>query len=188
MMTNVLKSRAATIASPRVRVRSLLPRQLLRRGRVAAGAALALGLSGCSPLHMGMMGGMMMGMGAMTGKGQHSAEQSQSCQALATTAQTEARRWSALAADSVRALLPAHRRSVEAMLTRCAADSAGLPHDSTHAERTLIVGDIRGDLARMEQMTADNLRAFLPEHIARLDRFVALAGAAPRDTKKSHDN
>lgn len=164
-----------------VRMRNPLPR-FLRRGRAAAGAALALGLSGCSPLHMGMRGGMMMG------TGQHPAEQPQSCQALATTVQTEAHHWSALPADSVRAFLPSHRRSVEAMLTHCAADSAGLPHDSTHAERSLIVGGIRGDLARMEQMTADNLRAFLPEHIARLDRFAALAGAARRDTQRSHDN
>ena len=162
---------------------SLLP--LFGDGRVIA-AVLTIGLAGCSPMHVGMMGAM--GAGAMMGMKNTTPSSPQSCQVLATAVHAEARQLLPLAADSVRALLPAHRRSVEAMLTRCAADSAGLPHDSTHAERTLIVGDIRGDLARMEQMTADNLRAFVPEHIARLDRFAALAGAAPRDTQKRHDN
>lgn len=189
-MMNVLKSPAAAVASPRVGVRGLLPRLFVRHGRVAAGAALSLGLSGCSPLHLGMMGMMgMMGMGAMMGKRQHPAEQPQSCQSLATTAQTEARQWSALAADSVRALLPAHRQRVEAMLTRCAADSTGRAHEAAHAERTAVASEIRADLERMEQMSADSLRVFLPEHAARLDRFAALFGAAtPRAIPERHDN
>ncbi len=182
MMANGPKPPAATVVSSGATVRSPLLRPLLRRGRVVAAAALALGLSGCSPLHLGMMGAMM-------GMGQHTVEQSQSCQALATAAQVEARQWSALAADSVRALLPTHRRSVEAMLARCAADSTGRAHEATHAERTAIASDIRADLERMEQMSADSLRVFLPEHAARLDRFAALSGAAtPRAIQERHDD
>ena len=186
-MTNVLKSPRAAIASPRIGARQLLPLRLLRRGWIAGGAAMALGLSGCSPLHMGMMGGMM-GMGAMMRMEKHPVEPSQSCQALATTAQADVRQWSALAADSVRVLLPAHTRRVEAMLTHCAADTAGRAHE-THAERATLASDIRADHDRMKQMGVDSLRVFLPEHAARLDRFAALSGAAtPRAIQERHDD
>lgn len=186
MMANGRRHPAALVASPRATVRNLLLLQLLHRGCVVAGAALALGLSGCSPLHLGMMG--MMGMGAMMEMGHNSSERLQFCQALATGVQAEARQWSALAADSVRALLPAQRQRVEAMLTRCATDSTGRAHDATHAERTAVASEIRADLERMEHMSADSLRVFLPGHTARLDRFAALAGAAPpRGTEGRHE-
>ena len=187
MMANWPKYRAAAVASPRATVRSLLLRSLLRRGRAVAAVAVTLGLSGCSPFHLGMMG--MMGMGSMKGMGHNPFGRLQSCQALATAVQAEAQQWSALSADSVRALLPAQRQRVEAMFTRCAADSTGRAHEATHAERTAVASEIRADLERMEHMSVDSLRVFLPEHATRLDRFAAFSGAVPpRAIHERHDN
>ena len=62
------------------------------------------------------------------------------------------------------------------MLARCAADSTGGSHEATSAKHT-VAAEIRTDLTRMEQMSADSLRVFLPEHAARLERFAMLSSA-----------
>lgn len=169
----------ATVASPRATLRGLLPRPL-SRARVVTIAALTLGLSACSPWHLGMMGMMgMMGMGTMERMGQPPVEQSQTCQSLATGVQVDAQQWSRLAADSVRVLLPSHRSKVERMLARCATDSTGRAHDATHAERMAVEREIRADLERMKDMNADSLRAFALEHAARLGHFAELSAVVP---------
>ncbi len=163
---------------------SLLP--LFGDGRVIA-AVLTIGLAGCSPMHVGMMGAM--GAGAMMGMKNTTPSSPQSCQVLATAVHAEARQLLPLAADSVRALLPTHRRSVEVMLARCAADSTGGSHEATTAEHTVVAGEIRTDLTRMEQMSADSLRVFLPEHAARLERFAMLSSAtSPRAIQERRDH
>lgn len=156
-----------------------------RRRRIspAIAVALALGLSSCSPLHVGMMGAMGAGamMGMKTTGMQQTPPSQQSCQASTTAVHAEARGLMSLAADSARALLPTHRRNVEAMLARCAADSASGSHEAMSAERTAVTSEIRTDLTRMEQMSADSLHVFLPEYIVTLDRFAVLSNAtSPR--------
>lgn len=162
-----------------------LPR---RRIRPAIAAALALVLTGCSPVHLGMMGAMGAMGGAMMGMKKTPPSSPQSCRVLAPAVHAEARQLLPLAADSVRALLSTHRRSVEVMLARCASDSTGGSHEATSAKHT-VVGEIRTDLTRMEQMSADSLRVFLPEHVVRLERFSMLAGATtPRAIQERRDH
>lgn len=159
-------------------------RRRLRRRRIrpAIVAALALALTGCSPVHLGMMGAMgAMGAGTMMGMKNTPPSSPQSCQVLATAVHAEARQLLPLAADSVRAVLPTHRRSVEVMLARCAADSTGGSHEATSAKRA-VADEIRTDLTRMERMSADSLRVFLPEHVARLERFAGLSSATSPET------
>jgi len=80
---------------------------------------------------------------------------------------------SATPADSLMGVMPMHRQRVGQMLG--AMDSAsmarGMAMDSTWSATR---DSVRDDLSRMEAMSAEELREFMPAHRARVERLMSM--------------
>lgn len=144
------------------------------RGLLRAAALIAVpALTGCA--HILMMGGMGAGIGMM--RGHHGNDRA--CETVMAAAESHLQRIEAARPDSLAALVPVHVRRVEALLARCPPQ--GSEDGSGAGEPALLVEAIRQDLARLRQLPADELEAFMPEHVARVRRLLELLGSAHAD-------
>ena len=143
--------------------------------RTCIGAAIALSLAGC--VNAAMMGGMGVGMLFMTGREIRKA--SRECTEAIALTRAHLQRLDAAGGDSLPALIPVHREYVATLVSRCDAGTSG-KHQPADTTWRPIAAALRQDLVRLPQVEAGDLAAFMVEHRARIERFMAL-----RETRKS---
>jgi len=71
------------------------------------------------------------------------------------------------------AMLPEHRRLVANMIAQMNREMRDMDMADDPEWDETITG-LRDDLVRLPEMTAEELRAFMPEHHARIDRLVEM--------------
>jgi len=137
--------------------------------RTCIGAAVALSLAGC--VNAAMMGGMGVGMILMTGHEMR--KTNRACAEAIALTRAHLQRLDAAGNDSLPALIPVHRENVATLVSRCAAGTSGKSQPADTSWRP-IAAELRQDLARLPQLAAQDLAAFMAEHRARILRFLAL--------------
>lgn len=79
---------------------------------------------------------------------------------------------SAANGDAQRHMLPAHEQMVSEFLTRNDAKMRAM-HVKIDPDWLTVIDSVRNDLARMPNMSSEQLHAFFPEHARRVMRIVA---------------
>ncbi len=74
-------------------------------------------------------------------------------------------------ADSVKAMLPMHRRMVANMLAQMTGEMRGM-HMPADARWTATVDSLRQDLVHMPEMSGAELKAMMPAHMGRVTRLM----------------
>ena len=137
--------------------------------RTCIGAAIALFLAGC--VNAAMMGGMGVGMLLMTGHEMRKA--SRACTEAIALTRAHLQRLDAAGGDSLPALIPVHREYVATLVSRCAPEMTGKQRLADTAWSPIATA-LRQDLVRLPEVEAGDLAAFMVEHRARIERFLAL--------------
>jgi len=117
------------------------------------------------------MGGMSGGMGAMMSAG------------MMDSMQTHMGMMEGMSADRMKAMLPAHRQMVANMLSRMSSEMRQM-NMQPDAKWTALTDSVRGDLVRMPDMSAAELRSAMPAHGARVMRLMQMHRSMISGTKK----
>ena len=75
--------------------------------------------------------------------------------------------------DSMMTSMPVHRQAAANMLAQMNREMREM-NMTTDAEWNETVAALRNDLVRLPEMTADEIKSFLPEHEARIDRLAEM--------------
>lgn len=112
-------------------------------------------MAGMQGMQGNQMAGMMMGSGMMD------------------SMQTHMRMMGNMSADRMKAMLAQHRQMVANLLAQLNGEmrKMNMPPDGRW---TMLTDSVRRDLARMPEMSAGELRAFMPEHGARVMRLMEM--------------
>lgn len=77
--------------------------------------------------------------------------------------------------EQIKAMVPEHRQIVANMIAQMNQEMRGMDMaDNTEWNST--VAALREDLVRLPEMTAEEIKTFLPEHQTRIDRLVEMHG------------
>ena len=84
-----------------------------------------------------------------------------------------------MGADSMQALLPAHRQRVGNMLAQMSADmrSMNMPGD---ASWNALIDSVRADVVSMPELSGAELQTSMPDHLGRVTRLLESHGAMMR--------
>ncbi|PYP51974.1 MAG: hypothetical protein DMD39_07510 [Gemmatimonadetes bacterium] len=85
--------------------------------------------------------------------------------------------------DRMKAMLPAHRQMVANMLSRMSSEMRQM-NMQPDAKWTALTDSVRGDLVRMPDMSAAELRSAMPAHGARVMRLMQMHRSMISGTKK----
>lgn len=92
---------------------------------------------------------------------------------LAPKVEAHLRRLATTSSDSLRALVPANREIVNALIADCEQMMREMKMEPP-AKWTNAVRDLRRDLDRMTGMTGEQLRAAMPEHRQRIEDMLGM--------------
>jgi hypothetical protein len=143
---------------------------------LAVALALVLGACGAdtaeetadAPAAQDTATGGMAGMEGMPGMGGMSAMQ------LGSDMTAHMEHMQAMGSDSLVQMMPQHRQLLGNMMGQMNREMEGM--NMADPRWTALTDSLRDDLARMPQMSADEMRAFMPEHHGRVTRLMEMHG------------
>ena len=81
-----------------------------------------------------------------------------------------------MGADSMQAMLPAHRQRVGNMLAQMGADMRSMNMQGD-ARWNALIDSVRADVVRMPELSGAELQASMPDHLGRVTRLLESHGA-----------
>jgi hypothetical protein len=84
-------------------------------------------------------------------------------------------RMQAMGGDSLMRMMPEHRRMLDSMMSQMNREMEGM-NMGGDARWTALADSVRDDMARMPEMSAAEMQAYLPEHHARVSRLMEMHG------------